>query len=242
MRRFDTRTATVALGASASAIAVARLLHGDLPDFHLPAQPLPSLGTTIAHLVLSAILWTLDIADTLVQKPSVIRATIRAGVVGALAGLLAWFAPHLVGGGDALAESVLLSAGGMAAIFLLRFAFGPLSYAAGTPGGLFAPMLVLGAQTGLVFGRFFIAWFPSFAPAPGDTGSFAAVGMAAFFTAVVRAPLTGIVLVMEMTASFSLLLPMLAACFTAMTVPALLRCPPVYDPLGARAARSRTPA
>ena len=120
---------------------MARLLHGNLPDFHLPAQPPPSLGTTIAHLVLGAILgligtaychailWALDAANTLVQKPSVIRATIRAGVVGALAGLLAWFAPHLAGGGDALTENALLGAGGMAgmggiaAVFLLRFAF-----------------------------------------------------------------------------------------------------------------------
>jgi chloride channel protein, CIC family len=58
--------------------------------------------------------------------------------------------------------------------------------------------------------------------------------MAAFFSAVVRAPLTGIVLVMEMTASFTSLLPMLAACFTAMLMPNLLRNPPIYDSLRER--------
>jgi CIC family chloride channel protein len=55
--------------------------------------------------------------------------------------------------------------------------------------------------------------------------------MAAFFTAVVRAPLTGIILVIEMTASFTLFLPMLGACFTAMLVPTLLRSAPIYDSL-----------
>ena len=55
--------------------------------------------------------------------------------------------------------------------------------------------------------------------------------MAAFFTAVVRAPLTGIVLVIEMTGSFKLLLPMLSACFGAMVVTTLLREPPIYDSL-----------
>jgi CIC family chloride channel protein len=60
---------------------------------------------------------------------------------------------------------------------------------------------------------------------------FAVVGMAAFFAGVVRAPLTGITLVVEMTADVTMLLPMLGACFVAMLVPALLRNPPIYDSL-----------
>ena len=55
--------------------------------------------------------------------------------------------------------------------------------------------------------------------------------MAAFFTGVVRAPLTGIVLVVEMTAAVTMLLPMMGACFAAMLVPTLLRDPPIYDSL-----------
>jgi CIC family chloride channel protein len=60
---------------------------------------------------------------------------------------------------------------------------------------------------------------------------FAVVGMAAFFTGVVRAPLTGIVLVTEMTANATMLLLMLVACFAAMLVPTLLRDTPIYDSL-----------
>jgi CIC family chloride channel protein len=55
--------------------------------------------------------------------------------------------------------------------------------------------------------------------------------MAAFFTGVVRAPVTGIVLLIEMTAGFTLLLPMLGACFAAMLVPELLRSEPIDDSL-----------
>jgi len=58
--------------------------------------------------------------------------------------------------------------------------------------------------------------------------------MAAFFTAVVRAPLTGIILVSEMTDNSRLLLPMLAACFSAMAVATMLREPPIYDALKER--------
>ena len=58
--------------------------------------------------------------------------------------------------------------------------------------------------------------------------------MAAFFTGVVRAPLTGIVLVIEMTGNFTMLLPMLVACFAAMFVPIILGDPPIYDSLRQR--------
>ena len=61
--------------------------------------------------------------------------------------------------------------------------------------------------------------------------------MAAFFGAVVRAPVTGIILVIEMTGSFSLFLPMLGACFTAMVVPTLLGNEPIYESLRDRTLR-----
>jgi chloride channel protein, CIC family len=98
-------------------------------------------------------------------------------------------------------------------------------------------MLVLGSQSGLVLGTLFCRWFPYLAERPA---AFAIVGMAAFFTAVVRAPVTGIILVTEMTGSLTLLLPMLLACFAAMTVPALLGDPPIYDSLTRYAVQQRT--
>jgi CIC family chloride channel protein len=67
-----------------------------------------------------------------------------------------------------------------------------------------------------------------------DPDAFAVVGMAAFFAGVVQAPVTGIVLVTEMTAAFTTLLPMLAACFAAMLTAHLMRSPPVYDSLRGR--------
>jgi H+/Cl- antiporter ClcA len=107
-------------------------------------------------------------------------------------------------------------------VLRLRFGLGAVSYAARTPGGLFAPMLVLGAQLGLLFGTLCRLAHPGLAAPPE---AFAVVGMAAFFTGVVRAPVTGIVLIIEMTAAFTMFLPMLGACFVAMLVP---------TPMGAR--------
>ena len=143
----------------------------------------------------------------------------------------AWFAPSLVGGGDAITQRSLAGAETLSLlplVFLLRFGLGTVSYAAGTPGGLFAPMLALGAQLGLFFGLVCRLAFPDL---DIQAEGFAVVGMAAFFTGVVRAPLTGIVLVTEMTANVTMLLPMLIACFAAMLVPTLLRNAPIYESL-----------
>ena len=122
-------------------------------------------------------------------------------------------------------------AGGLPLVLLLRFELGAVSYATRTPGGLFAPMLVVGAQLGLLFGVACRLLLPGLGTPPV---AFAVVGMAAFFTGVVRAPITGIVLITEMTAGSSLLLPMLGACFAAMLVPTLLRNEPIYDSLRER--------
>jgi CIC family chloride channel protein len=240
VRRFDTRITVTTLCASGSAIAVARLLFGNGPDFKLEPLPYSGLGTVPVYLVLGAITGLMGIAynrallGTLAAAERLGRwlpGDLRAATVGAAVGLLGWFAPGLVGGGDAITQHTLAGGGSLMlviGIFLVRFALGPLSYAAGTPGGLFAPMLVLGAQVGHVQGTLFCRWFPYAAERPA---AFAVVGMAAFFTAVVRAPVTGIILITEMTGSFTLLLPMLLACFAAMTVPTLLGDPPIYDSL-----------
>ena len=240
VRRFEIRIAIVALGASATAIAVSRIILGDLPDFHVgplayagaEIRPLYFVLGAVAGLVAIAynrtLLGTIAAADRLGTWP----VELRAGVIGAAVGTVAWFAPALVGGGDTITQRTLAGAEPLAAIpvaFLLRFGLGAVSYAAHTPGGLFAPMLVLGAQLGLAFGIGCGLVFPELHIEPEG---FAIVGMAALFTGIVRAPLTGLVLVTEMTGSVTMLLPMLGACFVAMLVPTLLGDPPIYDSLG----------
>ena len=239
VRRFEVGIAIAALGASAAAIAVARLILGDMPDFAVQTFTMPghladplffALGAVAGLLAVvynRTLLATLALARWLGRVP----VELRAGVIGAAVGALAWFAPDLVGGGDPLTQRALEGGELLAVLpmlFVLRLALGAVSYAAGTPGGLFAPMLVLGAELGLAFGLVCAFAFPDLGVPPT---AFAVVGMAAFFTGVVRAPLTGIVLVTEMTASVTLLLPILVACFAAMLVPALLRDVAIYDAL-----------
>jgi chloride channel protein, CIC family len=242
---FESRIAMAALGASAAAISVARVLLGPTPDFNVSpmayagVQALPlfaALGGAAGlagTLYNSTLLYTLSATDRLTRWP----VEILAAVVGAAVGALGWFLPDLVGGGDNITQRALVGGPSLAflpLIFLLRFGLGALSYATPVPGGLFAPMLVLGAQLGLLFSGFCGVAFPGMKL---DPIAFAVVGMAAFFTGVVQAPVTGIILAIEMTASFKMLLPMIGACFVAMVVPNLLDGAPIYDSLRARSLR-----
>jgi len=243
-RKFDTREAIAALGASGSAIVVVRLLTGPASDFIVTKVAVPELGDNLLCIGLGVIagllavvynrvlFGALAIADRLAGWP----VEVRAAMVGAAIGALAWFAPGLVGGGDTLTQRTLDGSEALALlpfIYLLRLFLGAVSYAAGTPGGLFAPLLVLGAQMGFIFGGLVN---PGMTDPTSHAVAFAVVGMAALFTAVVRSPLTGMILVTEMTENSQLLLPMLAACFSAMAVATMLREPPVYDALKARTA------
>ena len=242
IRKFDIRDGVAALGASGSAIVVARLLTGPAPDFIVTKVPYPGVNDNLLCIGLGVVagllgvvynrvvLGALGIADRLASWP----VEIRAAIIGAVVGALAWFVPDLVGGGESLTQKTLDGAEAVTLlpfIYLFRLFLGAASYAAGTPGGLFAPLLVLGAQMGFVFG-----WLstPATADPTSHAVSFALVGMAALFTAAVRAPLTGMILITEMTDNSRLLLPMLAACFSAMAVATMLREPPIYDALKER--------
>jgi chloride channel protein, CIC family len=243
VQRFERRIAIAALGASATAIGVARLLLGDAPDFHVSGLGYGDAETRPLYFVFGALAGLLAVAynrmllatRAAARRLIFARVDLRGAVIGAGVGTLGWFAPGLVGGGDAITQSVLTGGAPLAAIplaFLIRFALGAVSYSAGTPGGLFAPMLVLGAQFGFLCGAVCRALAPYLNVQPE---AFAVVGIAAFFAGVVRAPITGIVLVTEMTASVSMLLPILCACAVAMLTPTLLEDPPIYESLRERA-------
>jgi CIC family chloride channel protein len=241
VRRFSVPVTIAALGASAGAIATARYFLGQNPDFDVTPLAYPGPGALPVHLVLGLCAGLLGVAYNRAIVGA-LRTTGRvapvrgAAAIGAALGLLGWFYPQLVGPGDTITQQVLsgpanslrIGAAAFAAIFVVRFFLGAISYAARTPGGLFAPLLVIGSQAGLVFGILCQHWFPG---ADINPTAYAVVGMAALFTAVVRAPVTGIILAIELTGSFVLLLPMLAACFASMVVPTLLGEPPIYESL-----------
>jgi CIC family chloride channel protein len=228
--------------ATTSAVWTMRLILGNHFDFTIRQVSLTAVWKGWPFLVLgvllgaggafynSTIVGMLRLCDRFARVPSVQRAAIIGGVVG----LVGWFAPTMIGGGDNLTQAMLaqrFTSSVLVGIFLLRFAIGPWSYAAGCPGGLFAPMLVVGATFGALFGEV----LKHFLPALGITPfACAVVGMATLFTACVRAPLTGVVLAVEMTGRGDLTLPLLVASLMAMLITMLLDSEPIYETLKRR--------
>jgi len=152
-------------------------------------------------------------------------------MVGATVGLIGWFAPNALGGGYGLVDAVFAGQVVLSAIplwFGLRFGLTMISYGCGAPGGIFAPLLVLGAFLGFAVGQGAHLMMPDAVTHPA---AFAVVGMAAYFAAIVRAPLTGIVLIVEMTNNYDLIVPLLVACFSAYVVADALGDLPIYEAL-----------
>ncbi len=112
-------------------------------------------------------------------------------------------------------------------IFLVKFLFSVLSFGSGTAGGIFFPLLVLGALFGGIVGKLAIMMG---VPATYFS-NFVLLGTAAFFAAIVRAPITGVVLVAEMSGTLQILLPIVICSFVAYEIANRLGSTPIYDSL-----------
>ncbi len=242
-REFSALTYTMALIAAVVGDIIATAWWGSGNVFHVEGFPAASLRTLplmalvglFAGVLGAAFNRSLLAAQARTQQFTSFTPWMRGALAGAMLGFSAWWLPDLAGGGhqfverilgdgDGISKSLLVLAGLLAGKFLLTI----ISYASGVPGGIFAPMLVMGACLGLLFGTSASVLFPSWIPYPQ---SFAAIGMAAFFAAVVRAPLTGIVLVLEMTGDYHQLLPLLIGSMVAYVISERLGIEPVYEAL-----------
>ncbi|MTD40968.1 H(+)/Cl(-) exchange transporter ClcA [Erwinia sp. CPCC 100877] len=156
------------------------------------------------------------------------------GLLGGMCGILGLIEPEAAGGGFAL---IPIAAAGNYTVTMLLFIFVArvvttlLCFSSGAPGGIFAPMLALGTLFGTAFGMACMVWFPGYHL---EAGTFAIAGMGALFAASVRAPLTGIVLVLEMTDNYQLILPMIITCLGATLLAQFLGGKPLYSSILAR--------
>jgi CIC family chloride channel protein len=241
LHRFSARVFSATLIACIAGTLVLRAFLDNIPDFGVARLPSVPSDVLPEYLLLGLIagfggvLFNLSLVRSLqlFEGAKTWPMGTKGAIVGAAAGLIAWFSPASVGGGENLAQ--LAIAGHLAGRILLltiviRFLLTMSSYGCGAPGGIFAPLLALGALLGSAFATANAA----FRHVPSDPAAYAIVAMAACFTAVVRSPLTGVVLILEMTGSWTLILPMMAASVTAYIVPELLGNPPIYDSLRTR--------
>ena len=243
-RSFRVKTVLATLLPAVTAVACSRLVLGNHPDFLVEPDrrsgsawfPLfvvfglltGCLGAVYNWLVL----WFLDRVAAIRRIPSLAKAA----TIGAIIGLAMFVYPLAVGGGENLTQRIL---GGHHIVLpssseslLVRFVAGPLSYSAAVPGGLFAPLLAVGALWGLAVRRRVQRAMARRHNAVG--GSDGARRNGGILRGTVRAPVTGMVVVTEMTATTEVLVPMMAATAAAVLAAYVVGSPPIYESLRQR--------
>ena len=153
----------------------------------------------------------------------------------ALAGILGFVLPEILGGGNLLVDSLVVTdytIGFLCLLFVGKFLFTMICFGSGVPGGIFLPMLVLGAAGGAVLAKLLV--LAGLLPAI-YYADIIVFGMAAYFSSVVKSPVTGSILILEMTGSFQHMLALLVVSLTAYVISDLTGGRPVYDELLDRA-------
>jgi len=219
-------------------------LLGDLPMFPLPPTPTPSPVFTPLFVVLGLAAGVVGVAFNrgLLRALDLFEALpgprwLGAAAVGVLAAGVACWLPYAIGNGDAAAEAMIrghfpATLAGLVLFLAVKLGLTLVSYGCGVPGGIFAPQLVLGATVGAI----------AHALAPDLGGGtlgpvLATAGMVGVFVASVRAPITGLVLLVELTAEGHLLLVQATTALAAYLFAASVRDRPVYEALRERDAR-----
>lgn len=152
-----------------------------------------------------------------------------------LAGILGFVLPEILGGGNLLVDSLVVTdytIGFLCLLFVGKFLFTMICFGSGVPGGIFLPMLVLGAAGGAVLAKLLV--LAGLLPAM-YYADIIVFGMAAYFSSVVKSPVTGSILILEMTGSFQHMLALLVVSLTAYVISDLTGGRPVYDELLDRA-------
>ena len=147
-----------------------------------------------------------------------------------MAGVLGLTFPIVLGGGHHIITELHIeqAIGFLMLVWIVKFLFSMISFGSGAPGGIFFPLLVLGGTIGAIFGKCFIEYLGY------DSAlfyNFVILAMAGYFTAIVRAPITGVVLIIEMTGSFNHLLSLTVVSLIAYVVADLVKSPPIYEAL-----------
>jgi CIC family chloride channel protein len=241
----QTMLSGVIVAAALAAVVENRVL-GSHPIFHVPRAftfDTPSsllwyallglLAAGVSILFTDSLLGARAWFRSLKRVPRWLQPALGAGATGALAVVGLWFF-HLGGiAGDpyktlTMAFTGTLPLAAMAALCLLKLAGTVTSYSSGGAGGIFAPSLFMGGMLGGAVGYLDVMVFHHSAD---SIGAFAVVGMGAVFAGVVRAPMTSILIIFEMTGGYGLVLPLMIANMSAFALARHWRRTPVYEAL-----------
>jgi chloride channel protein, CIC family len=225
--------------ASATSWAMLRLLLGNAPLFQVPQYQLVSPLEFVVYAVLGvagglvSVVFTkllLGMRERFLRLP---RKTVwfqpLAG--GLMVGMMGWFVPQVLGVGYKHVGEALN--GGMAVrllvlLLILKLLAVTTSYASGNAGGIFGPSLFIGAMLGGIVGHVAHGLLPTHVASPGV---YALVGMGTAFAGIVRAPMTSVVMIFEITRDYAIIVPLMIANLVSFFISSRLQRQPIYDVL-----------
>ena len=225
--------------ASVAAVVVERSILGNEPLFHVPVYRLVHPAELVAYAALGIIGGILSLvfckgllalrgmflrmpAETTIFQPAMGGLVIGGLLIGvpAIMGVGYEYVDQALNGGLLLKTMVLLC--------VLKLLATVVSYASGNAGGIFAPSLYMGAMAGgavgLVVHR--VSPFPT-----ADPGAYALVGMGTLFAGIIRAPMTSVFMIFEITQDYQILVPLMVANLLSFTISRRFQPVPVYRAL-----------
>jgi len=225
--------------ASATAWMVLRVFLGNQPLFKVPQYQLVHPAEFAVYAVLGVAGGLVSVAFTrllLGLRARFLRLPEKtiwfqpvAG--GLLVGLMGWFVPQVMGVGygyvgDALNGRMALNL--MLLLVVLKLLAVTTSYASGNAGGIFGPSLFIGAMLGGSVGTLAHHLLPAYTATPG---AYALVGMGAVFAGIVRAPMTSVLMIFEMTQDYAVIVPLMIANLVSLFIASRLQEEPIYEAL-----------
>ncbi|MGD8319799.1 MAG: chloride channel protein [Gemmatimonadota bacterium] len=221
--------------AGVSATAVSRALYGQAQVFEIPAYALMSPMEFVPYALLGLLAGFVAVGFTVflygqerAWEHLSVPPWVKPAVGGLVVGAVALFFPEVLGIGHVTMDRMLEGQAGLGlllALVVMKIVSTSLTLGSGGSGGVFVPSLFVGAALGGALGTAVDRWAPF---AHGGPGAYALVGMGAVVAATSHAPLTGIVIMFELTGDYQIILPVMMACILATVVASTLKEESIY--------------
>ncbi|HOM01522.1 MAG TPA: ClC family H(+)/Cl(-) exchange transporter [Acetivibrio sp.] len=238
-KSFSPVVMTSALAASLTADFVSKEFFGLKPVFDFKQVSTIPLNNYLFLLVLGVVVGllgivfnkTIFITQDIYAKQKWLPSEVKPVIAFLVAAIVGLIMPEVLGGGSEIIVSLSTVSFPLITLFVIlivKFLFTMISYGSSAPGGIFMPLLVIGALIGVIYGNIVNSLFgfsQTYIP------SLIIFAMAGYFSATVKAPITGCILITEMTGSFSHLLSIGLVCLTAYIVADVLNSKPIYEVL-----------
>ena len=224
--------------AAISSVVVLRAFWGPEPMFRIPAVTLRDNRELIAYAVLGVFggLFAFVFSRSLGYLRPRLRALprwsqfLQPAIAGLLVGLIGFLGfPQVMGPGYDIMDQAMhgqYTWDILLALAVFKLIATTLSFSSGTPGGMFAPTLFVGAMLGAGVGSFEKLYFPHLT---GTVGSYALVGMGVLFAGFLRAPLTSVFMVIEVSGNYSIILPVILANTIAYLLSRIMQPVPIFE-------------